>query len=157
MTASCLILWIVVLGQKIFSRYFFFPFGYPCLFLELPGWLSGKKKKKNPAVNAGDTGDGGSIPGSGRSPRVGNGNPLQDSCLENPMERGALWTTVLGCQTTGAHTSCFRGRSCFLCLQVLCSLKCFASHQFKLLLLQSLLIIIYNKWFFLNYFAVSAF
>ena len=60
-------------------------------------------------------------------------------------------------KSTCTHTSCFRGRSCFLWLQVLYSLKYFASHQFKLLLLQSLLIIIYNKWFFLNYFAVSAF
>ena len=36
----------------------------------------------------------GSIPGSGRSPGEGNGNPLQYSCLENPMEGGALWATV---------------------------------------------------------------
>ena len=39
--------------------------------------------------NAGDTGDVGSIPGSGRSPGGGHGNPLQYSCLENPMDRGA--------------------------------------------------------------------
>ena len=110
MTASCLICWILVLGQKIFSRYFFFlPFGYPCLFLGLPGWLSGKKKKKKkiPAANAGDTGDVGSIPGSGRSPGGGDGNPLQDSCLENPMDRGAWWATVHGWQRVGqnhAHT-----------------------------------------------------
>ena len=44
---------------------------------------------KNPPANAGDTRDMGLIPGSGRSPRVGNGNPLQYSCLENPMDRGA--------------------------------------------------------------------
>ena len=36
----------------------------------------------------------GSIPGSGRFPGEGNGNPLQYSCLENPMERGAWWATV---------------------------------------------------------------
>jgi len=36
----------------------------------------------------------GSIPGSGISPGEGNGNPLQYSCLGNPVERGALWTTV---------------------------------------------------------------
>ena len=41
-----------------------------------------------------NTGDLGSIPGSGRSPREGNGNPLQYSCLENPMDRGAWWATV---------------------------------------------------------------
>ena len=45
---------------------------------------------KNPLANAGDAG---SIPGSGRSSR-GNGNPLQDSCLENSMDRGAWCATV---------------------------------------------------------------
>ena len=42
---------------------------------------------KNPPANAGDTGDSGLIPGLGRSPGVGNGNPLQYSCWENPMDR----------------------------------------------------------------------
>ena len=42
---------------------------------------------KNPPDNAGDTGDMGSIPGSARSPGVGNGNPLQYSCLENFLDR----------------------------------------------------------------------
>ena len=41
---------------------------------------------KNPSTSAGDTRDAGSIPGSGRSPEVGNGNPLQYSYLENPMD-----------------------------------------------------------------------
>ena len=44
---------------------------------------------KNLLANAGDAGDTGSIPGSGRSPREGHGNPLQYSCLGNPMDRGA--------------------------------------------------------------------
>ena len=44
---------------------------------------------KNPPANAGDVRDVGSIPGSEKSPRGGNGNPLQDSCLENPMDIGA--------------------------------------------------------------------
>ena len=48
------------------------------------------------AHNAGDTGDLGSIPGLGRSPRAGNGNPLQYSCLENPMDRGASRGIVHG-------------------------------------------------------------
>ena len=43
---------------------------------------------KNPPANAGDTRDVSSIPGSGRSPGGGNDNPLQYSCLENPMDRG---------------------------------------------------------------------
>ena len=44
---------------------------------------------KSLLANARDTGDSGSIPGSGRSPRGGNGNLLQYSCLENPVDRGA--------------------------------------------------------------------
>ena len=44
---------------------------------------------KNLPANAGDTRDVGLIPGSGRSPGGGNGNPLQNSCLENSMDRGA--------------------------------------------------------------------
>ena len=44
---------------------------------------------KNLPASAGCTRDMGSIPGSGRSPEEGNGNPLQLSCLENPMHRGA--------------------------------------------------------------------
>ena len=47
---------------------------------------------KNPPANAGDLGDSGSIPGSGRSPGEGNGNPLQYSCLD----REAWWATVHG-------------------------------------------------------------
>ena len=44
---------------------------------------------KNPPANAGDVRDAGSLPGSGRSPGGGDGNPLQCSCLENLMDRGA--------------------------------------------------------------------
>ena len=51
---------------------------------------------KNPPANAGDARDAGFIPGMGRSPGVGNGNPLQYSCLENSMDRGSLWSTVSG-------------------------------------------------------------
>ena len=47
-------------------------------------------------MSACNVGDLGSIPGSGRSPGEGNGNPLQYSCLENPMDRGAWWATVHG-------------------------------------------------------------
>ena len=49
---------------------------------------------KNPPAKAGDTGDTGSIPGSGRSHGEGNGTSFQYSCLENPMDRGAWWATV---------------------------------------------------------------
>ena len=58
----------------------------------LTRWRSGKE---SPA-NAGDSRNAGSIPGSGRSPGVGNGNPLQYSCLGNPIDRGAWWATVHG-------------------------------------------------------------
>ena len=52
-------------------------------------WQDGKE-------SASKAGDAGSNPGSGRSPGGGNGNPLQYSCLENPMDRGAWWVTVHG-------------------------------------------------------------
>jgi len=51
---------------------------------------------KNPPANAGDSGDTGSIPGLGRSPGEGNGNPLQYSCLENSMDGEAWRATVHG-------------------------------------------------------------
>ena len=51
---------------------------------------------KNPSASVGDAGDRGLIPGSGRSPGGGNGNLLQYSCLENPMDRGAWQATVYG-------------------------------------------------------------
>ena len=59
------------------------------LFLGFPGG----SEVKACARHAGDLG---SIPGSGRFPGEGNGNPLQYSCLENPMDRGAWWATVHG-------------------------------------------------------------
>ena len=51
---------------------------------------------KNPSASAGDAEDEGSVLGSGRSPGVVNGNPLQYSCLEKSMDRGAWWATVHG-------------------------------------------------------------
>ena len=56
-------------------------------------YFSGDSDGKVSAYNAGDQG---SIPGSGRSLGEGNGNPLQYSCLENAMDRGAWWATVPG-------------------------------------------------------------
>ena len=49
---------------------------------------------KNTPANAGDAGDSGSILGLGRAPGNGSSNPLQYSCLENPMDRGAWWASV---------------------------------------------------------------
>ena len=58
--------------------------------MNLPDGSAGKES----AFNTGDTGDAGSIPGLERSPGEGNGNLLQYSCLENPMDRGAWWAAV---------------------------------------------------------------
>ena len=56
------------------------------------GFAGGSLVKNLPANAGGMV----SIPGSGRSPGEGNGNPLQYSCLRNPMDRGAWWATVHG-------------------------------------------------------------
>ena len=72
------------------------------------GGLDGKTS----AYNVGDTG---SIPGSERSPGEGNGNPLQYSCLKNPMDGGAWWATVHGVAKSrmllSTFTSCLVGMS----------------------------------------------
>ena len=62
------------------------------VFIKLPlrGFPGGSEVK----ASASNVGDLGSIPGSGRSPGEGNGNPFQYSCLENPMDGGAWWATV---------------------------------------------------------------
>ena len=54
----------------------------------MPQWV------RESAYKAGDAGDMGSIPESGRSPGGGNGSPCQNSCLKNPMGRGVWWATV---------------------------------------------------------------
>ena len=56
----------------------------------------GSTSDKEPPANAGDLRDAGSILGLGRSPGGGHGNPLQYSCLENPMNRRSWWATVHG-------------------------------------------------------------
>ena len=58
--------------------------------MDIPNMTEGLLAVKNPGAQAGDVGDLGSIPGLGRSPRGGNGNPLQYSHLENPKGRG-VW------------------------------------------------------------------
>ena len=72
----------------------------------LPKWRS----VKNLPANAGDTRDVGSIPGLGRSPGEGNGNPLQDSCLDvkkNPMAGGAWWAALHGVARSQTRLSDF--------------------------------------------------
>ena len=58
-------------------------------------------------ASAYDAGDLGSIPGSGRPPGEGNGNPLQYSCMENPMDGGAWWATVHGVAKSRTRLSDF--------------------------------------------------
>ena len=65
-----------------------------------PGGTSGK----NLPANVGDVRDTSSIPGLGRSPGGGHGNPLQYSCLENPMDRGAWWATTNTSSLDGERT-----------------------------------------------------
>ena len=78
------LLWETLIKHRV-VRY---SLGYSRVY-GLPKWLSGKE----PNCHVGDLG---SIPGLGRSPGGGNGNPLQDSCLENLLDRGAWWATVHG-------------------------------------------------------------
>ena len=56
---------------------------------------------KNPPANAGDVRDAGLIPGWGKSPGEGTGNPLQYSCLENPSDRATWWASVHGVAKSG--------------------------------------------------------
>ena len=65
------------------------------MFIEL-GWAASQVALvgKNPPANAGSVRDADSIPGSGRSPGGGHGNPLQYSWLKNPMDRGAWLAAV---------------------------------------------------------------
>ena len=87
--------------------------GSPCFSqMSLIITVSGRVVK-NPPANIGDARNVGSIPGSGRSPGVGNGNLFQYSCLENAMDRGALQATVHGSQKVRhewAHTAQYKPR-----------------------------------------------
>ena len=67
-----------------------------CVCMNVKWASQGARVVKNPSAKAGDIREVGSMLGWGRSPGEGNGNPLQYSCLENPMERGACWATVHG-------------------------------------------------------------
>ena len=111
----------------------------------------------NPPAGAGDARDVGSIPGLGRSPGEGNGNPLQYSCLENPMDRGAWQATVHGVAKSRTQlkrlstyvtpsTSCVSGRNPFIFVSL--SLECvfFVVFFFKYLPLS-----ISVKMIFVNY------
>ena len=79
---------------------------------DFPGGSDGKASVYN-------SGDPGLIPGSGRSPGEGNGNPLQYYCLENPMDRGAWWATAHGVAKSRTRLSDFTSLHTFykLCAQ----------------------------------------
>ena len=95
--------------------------GFPLASIGNPKWTFGptqyigKEKKlgvsqvalvvKKLFTDTGDIRDGGSIPGPGRSPGGGHGNPLQYSCLENPMDRGAWWVQSIASQRIGQDWS----------------------------------------------------
>ena len=64
------------------------------IYKGFPGGSVGKESICNTGSSAYNARDPGSIPGLGRSPGEGNGNPLQYSCLENPIDREAWWATV---------------------------------------------------------------
>ena len=75
---------------------------------------------KEPTCNAGDTGYMGSIPDLERSPGVGDGNPLQHSCLENPMDWGAWWATVQRVETVGQDWATKQTHTCLEGITTLC-------------------------------------
>ena len=91
-------------------------------------WAMDDSGDKESACNAGDLG---LIPGSGRSPGEGNGNPLQYSCMENTMDRGAWEATVHGAAKSQTQLSnffsfrfvCFERRGCFFFLLMIIYVK----------------------------------
>ena len=87
------------------------PSSFVCI--SISGASPGGSAVKNAPANAGDTRDVGLIPGSGRSPGEGNGNPLQYSCQGKPMDRGAWWNIVHGVALT---THAYRNVYVVLCL-----------------------------------------
>ena len=95
----------------------------------------GGSEVKASACSAGDLG---SIPGLGRSPGEGNGNPLQHSCLENPLGGGAWWATVCYMWITASYLQYTALREVFCCL--------FFSWSFRLILLVIFFNVRYCKW-----------
>ena len=83
-------------------------FGLLSVFKDFPGGSDGQ-------VSAYNAGDPGSIPGSGRSPGEGNGNPLQCSCSENPMNGGAWWLQSIWGHKESDTTEQLHGHSHSVC------------------------------------------
>ena len=114
-----------------------------------PGGSEGKASH----CNAGDLG---SIPGSGRPPGEGNGNPLQYFCLENPIDRGAWWATVHGIAKSRTRLSNFTFSTSFLSIHksikytYLCMYKhlCIVFLNFTFLALKMFFILLKASWNF---------
>ena len=87
-----------------------------------------------PPANVGDTRDTGLIPGSGRSPSVGNGNPLQYFCLENSMDRGAWRATVHGVTKSQIQLRVWAHSTSSIYMNIPFSVSNFISKNFLLLL-----------------------
>ena len=104
--------------------------------MDFPGSSDGKVS----AYNAGDLG---SIPGSGRSPGEGNGNPLQYSCLENPMDRGAWWATIHGVAKS------WTGLSDFCVCMCLCVISTSCVHTSFFLLFMNMCAYFIHSFFYL--------
>ena len=82
---------------------------------------------KNPTANTGDVRDMGLIPGLGRSPGGGHDNPLQYSCLENPMDRGAWWASFHGVTKIWTRLKWLSTHTCGLAILFLWSMSVFMS------------------------------
>ena len=115
---------------------------------------------KNPPANAGELRDAGSIPGSGKSPGEGHGNPLQCSCLENPMDRGAWWAAVCGAAQSwtqlkwfNTHSHCGENNEfllmCLLATHISSLVKCVFGTSDKLAI--RLLVFSFYCWVFKSY------
>ena len=124
-------LWIRVFSNIIVQKHQFFGTQLSLQY-HSQGFFAGGSKVKASACNSGDPG---SIPGLGRSLGEGNGNPLQYSCLENPMEGGGWWATVHGVTLTFTlHTCsvqfCSVVQSCLtLCKPMNCSMPGLPVHH----------------------------
>ena len=105
----------------------------------LPWWLSGKEStcqcRSESEVAQSNAGDKGLIPGSGRPPGGGNGNPLQYSCLGNPMNRGAWRATVHGSQKSQTWLSDYTTANVHRCGQIILQRGCPNLNPHQLLLI----------------------
>ena len=94
-----------------------------CVCINMHMGFPGSSVVRNLLVNAGATGDLSSIPGSRRFPGEGNGNPLQYSCLESPVDRGAWWATVHGATELDTNDHVTLTQSIYLCLSIYLSMS----------------------------------